>query len=134
MKRKSPVIIAVFALIVLALGYLAYVKIIRPLYQNNKSQNVTLKLNEKTKLSFGKYKGQDKIFAVEMEISGKTDDHFGLTISNNEKVVQNARIKGGDQVSFTFVKDWYKDSIYLNFYPEKGEKGTLDIECRFLGR
>jgi hypothetical protein len=134
MKRKSPVIIIVFTLIALALGYFAYIKIIKPLYQNNKSQNVTIKLDEKTKLSLGKYEDQDKIFAVEMEISGKTDNHFNLTISNNEKIVQNARVKGGDKVSFTFVNDWHKDSIYLDFYPDKDESGTIEIECRFLGR
>ena len=82
MKRKSPVIIIVFSLITLTLGYLAYVKIIKPLYQNNLSQNFEIKLDKDRELGIGKSNSQGKIFAVEMELSGRSDNHFNLAISD----------------------------------------------------
>ena len=133
MKKKSSLITLVIAIIVIVFGIFVYQKYLAPLYANNLGQNATIHLSKDKKVAFGKISGQENIFGIEIEITGKTKSNFGLKISNAESLVHNARIKGGKKVDFVYKVDWYSDSVYFEFETEPFESGVLDVEYRFLG-
>ena len=132
MRKYSALVILIFSVLFIIAGYFVYTGYLRPLYDNNVSQTETINLSQKKELIFHKRDEQNKIFNVEIEINGNTRSNFGLNILDGNKSVHSARIKGGSEVEFTYVNDWYSDSIVLLFEPEAFEEGTLEVECRFL--
>lgn len=132
MKKYSALIILAFSLVFIILGYFAYTGYIKPLYDNNIGQKETINLAKKKSQIFYKKPDQGDVFSVEIEISGATRSNFGLEILDGNRAVHAAKIKGGNDVEFTYVNEWYNDSISFNFQTEAFEDGVLNIECRFL--
>lgn len=133
MKKQSSLIALLIAVLIIVLGYFIYSKYLSHLYANNIGQNFQINLQNTSDLSIGKLKGQENIFGIEFELTGKTASNFGVSISNGEQVIHQARIKGGSEVEFIYKNDWYSDSLFLLIEREPLENGILEIECRFLG-
>lgn len=133
MKKKSSLITLIFAVIIIVAGYFVYQKYLAPLYANNLGQHAQIDLKKNKTTAFGIIPGRENIFGIEIEITGKTSSIFGINIRNQDQIIHNARVKGGDDVEFIYKADWYSDSLYLDFEVEDLETGVLEIECRFLG-
>ena len=131
-KLTYPLFIIAFALI-LTLGILAYRYYIEPLYSQNVGIEKELILDStKKELIIKKRLEQADVFSLELEINGSTKNNFGIRIMDSTQVIQDARVKGGKNSSFTYFGDWYSDSVILEFYPDKSESGKLNISCRFI--
>jgi hypothetical protein len=102
------------------------------MYKQNQDQVKTIELvGVPRAINFAKHRDQGNPFSIELELEGRTKQHFSLIISNPDGPVHTARVKGGN-ASFTYVSDWYSDSVKIELLPEKGEKGKLTVKCRFI--
>lgn len=132
MKKKLPFLSAVVALLFVLISYFAYQVYVRPIYQNNFSQHLTIDLKSSNKIKLIKKHEQDGIFGIEIEITGTSKGNLGMTFNNGQQAIYSAKIKGGD-VGFVYKNDWYTDTVFLLFEKEQYENGKLEISYRFLG-
>ena len=110
----------------------AYRYYLAPVYEQNDDQLKTVVIGgQPKKVEFSKKSSQGDPFSLELEVEGKTKEHFTLILSNPKQAVHTVRIKGGN-VDFSYVNDWYEDKISTEIIPEKGENGKLTLKCRFI--
>jgi hypothetical protein len=125
-----PLLIGGLILIII-LGILAYKSYIKPMYDQNMGIEVSRSITDTTLISFGKKKTQEDVFSVELELTGKTSKNLEIVLSNSEGPVHSALIKGGNP-EFTYVNDWYNDSLFMRIIPKDGENGKVEVTCRFI--
>ena len=131
MKKKSTYTILIVSLLILFIGIYSYQTFLKPFYLNNQNQTQKINLNFNSDLSFWKFKDQKSIYGIEIEIIGRTESIFDLSISNGEQIIHSASIKNGE-IDFVYKNDWYSDSCFLYFKPRENKAGELEINCRFL--
>lgn len=132
MKKRLPILSAVIALLFIVISYFAYQTYVRPMYQNNLSQELTVDLKSLSHITLVKKPEQKGIFGIELEITGTTNANFGMTFNNGEQNIHSAKIKGGD-IDFVYKNDWYTDTLLVTFEKGNSENGKLLINYRFLG-
>ena len=101
------------------------------MYDQNIGIEVSRSITDTTLISFGKKKTQGDVFSVELELAGKTSKNLEIVLSNSEGPVHSARVKGGNP-EFTYVNDWYNDSLFMRIIPKDGENGKVEVTCRFI--
>lgn len=129
-KKRSFIILVVSTLIIVV-AYFAYQSVIGPIYSNNVSQHMDVNFVESKAITLHKKQDQGSIFSIELEILGNTSSNLNLSISNGEKVMYDAKIKGGE-IDFAFKNDWYVDSLVLLISPTEPGENNLNIDYRFL--
>lgn len=130
-QRYYTTITLVVTTLIVVLGIWGYNAIIRPIYLNNKNQTKTIVLEPKTKVAFGKYPEQGKIYGIEIEITGNANSNFDLMLSDGAQNLSAASIKGKD-IDFTYVNNWTADSCFIQMIPRGKVGGKVTIDVRFL--
>lgn len=131
MRNFSFALLIVGLIVIIILGILAYKSYIKPMYDQNIGIEVSRSITDTTLISFGKKKTQGDVFSVELELAGKTSKNLEIILSNSEGPVHSARVKGGNP-EFTYVNDWYNDSLFMKIIPKDGENGKVEVTCRFI--
>jgi len=131
MKRKSTYTVIIVSFLIISVGVYSYQKFLKPFYLNNQNQTKSIDLKLNSNLSFGKTVKQKSIYGIEIEVTGKSNSIFDLSISNGKQTMHSASIKNGE-IDFVYKNDWYSDSCFLLFQPRGDETGELEINCRFL--
>lgn len=130
-KFTFPLFIGALAIII-SLVILAYLYVLNPIYTQNNEHRKSIELKTTNReIVFKKHTNQEEVFSLELEITGQTKHNFTVALSNGKEFVHYARIKG-NKVDFTYVNDWYSDSIIIQVTPEENENGKLDFSCRFI--
>ncbi len=132
MKRKLPVVTLIISVLIIVIGYFAYVKFIRPTYLNNELRTEKIDLSQPEQLTLIKGQQQKNIFSIEIEITGTASGIFDVLVSNPEGLVHSIALKG-KEVDYIYKGDWYSDTCLLDFKPRDNASGKLNIEYRFLG-
>lgn len=118
-------------LVIIGLFVFSYFWFIRPMYLNNLDQNKTVSLKKERTIAFGKYKDQQKVFGIEVEITGHSDSNVDITISDGKKIYHTAAVKG-KEMDFVYKNDWHEDSCFITIIPRGKVGGKAEINCRFL--
>tara|TARA_B110000879_G_scaffold181940_1_gene239600 strand:+ start:238 stop:720 length:483 start_codon:yes stop_codon:yes gene_type:complete len=129
-KYYVPVSLTIAALII-GLGFWGYAAYIRPIYLNNAAQTETIDLKKETNFTFLKHLDQGKVYGIEIEVSGNVKSNFDLIISNGDKEVHAASLKGKN-IQFLYKNNWSTDSCFLSVLPKGEIGGKVTIDCRFL--
>ncbi len=92
---------------------------------------VTIKKEQTVR--FGKYSDQEKVFGIELEITGQAKSNLDIIISDQKGDKHVASVKGKN-LDFTYKNDWYTDSCFITIIPRDEVGGKAEINCRFLAR
>lgn len=132
MKRKNHVRATIIStLIIIGLFIFCYYWFIRPIYLNNWDQSKTISLKKEQTIAFGKYEGQNKVFGIELEMTGNSDSNVDVLISDEKGNRHVASIKGKN-MDFVYKNSWTGDSLFINIVPREAIGGKIEINCRFL--
>lgn len=132
MKKLLTPIVFVSTAIFILLGYVSYVKIIRPIYRNNRTSHENIRLNTTKEITLINKNDQGKVYSIEIEIEGNSSTDLTLIVGENAtSPLQLIQLKKGE-INFDYVNDWYSDSCYLQITPKSPTKDSLDISYRFL--
>lgn len=132
MKSRNHVRATVIStLIIIGLFVFCYYWFIRPIYLNNWDQNKKVSLKKEQTIAFGKYANQNKVFGIELEMTGNSDSNLDILISDEDGNRHAASVKGKN-LDFVYKNSWTGDSIFIQMIPRGASGGNVEINCRFL--
>lgn len=130
-ERKYVRATIISTLVIIGLSVFSYYWFIRPMYLNNLDQEKVVSLKKEQTIAFGKYKDQQKVFGIELEITGHSSSNVDITISDGKNTYHTAAVKG-KKMDFVYKNDWHTDSCYITIIPRGEVGGKAQIHCRFL--
>lgn len=101
------------------------------MYLNNLDQQKSVSIKKESKIAFGKYKNQQKVFGIELEVTGYAASNVDISISDGKKVHHTAAVKG-KKMDFVYKNDWHSDSCFITIVPRGKIGGKASVNCRFL--
>lgn len=130
-ERKMILSTIVSTLVIIGLFVFCYVWYIRPMYLDNLDQEKTVQVKKDQTLRFGKYPDQQKIFGIELEITGSAGSNLDVSIGDSSRTIHQAAVKG-KKVDFVYKSEWHSDSCFIRIEPRGKVSGKLEVHCRFL--
>lgn len=128
---KNFLFLGIGLAIIIVLSILAYTEYIKPMYENNVSQEIQFQNRQEVGLILKKKSEQDKIFSLEFEISPNPSSNYTLRIANTKGVLYEAKVKKG--VEYVYKTDWYEDQCILDYIPDTESNDQVKLSYRFLG-
>lgn len=129
--KKSSLITLVIAVVIIVIGIFAYQSIVQPFLENNISQTIEIDLEETQEIRLGKKTNQEKIFSLEIEITGTSSNNLSIDLLDDNIEMYNAKVKKG-AIDIAIAQDWYSDSVIIVINTKDPEDDKLSIDYRFL--
>lgn len=113
------------------MAYFSYEKYINPILENNKTKTLIISdLRQSESFILTTEQPEEKVFQLELEIKGKSDEIIHLYFGKEKNVfIKDVGLKNGE-IDYTTILDWYNDTAYIKI--DGGNKGELTIDYRFL--
>ncbi len=132
MKRNYTKTTIILSIAIIILGIYMYKQYVSPLYINNEQQSIQIDLAKESSVTLKKNKNQDEIFAIEIEILGKSSSNLNILSKDSVgKIFKEIKLKKGN-IDFIYQNEWYSNTCILEFSSEQVMKGKLKINYRFL--
>jgi len=133
MKKNLTKTTILLVIAIVFLGMYMYKEYISPLYINNNQQTTQIDLAKNDHILLKKATSQGQIFALEIELLGKSTTNLTVISINSEgQAIKEIKLKKGT-IDFIYQNDWYTDDCTLQFSAKEKMKGELKINYRFLG-
>lgn len=130
MKKHASAFTIVMAVVIIALGVLAYFKFIRPVYLFNPTRTLTVDLKHTNLVQLINENEAHTPFGIEIEITAQTNDHLSVLISGKDRVpIHQVQLKKGS-IDYIYKNDWYSDTCLLYF--QSNFDGKINVDYRFL--
>lgn len=129
--KKSSLITLVIAVVIVVIGIFAYQSIVQPFLDNNISQTIEIDLEETQEIRLGKKTNQEKVFSLEIEITGTSSNNLSIDLLDDNIEMYNAKVKKG-AIDIAIAQDWYSDSVIIVINTKDPEYDKLTIDYRFL--
>lgn len=129
--KKSSLITLVIAVVIVVIGIFAYQSIVQPFLDNNISQTIEIDLEETQEIRLGKKTNQEKVFSLEIEITGTSSNNLSIDLLDDNIEMYNAKVKKG-AIDIAIAQDWYSDSVIIVINTKDPEDDKLTIDYRFL--
>lgn len=129
--KKSSLLTLVIAVVIVVIGIFAYQSIVQPFLDNNISQTIEIDVEETQEIRLGKKTNQEKVFSLEIEITGTSSNNLSIDLLDGNIEMYNAIVKKG-AVDIAIAQDWYSDSVIIVINTKDPEDDKLTIDYRFL--
>lgn len=123
----------IMTVIILILGWMAYVYVLQPVYLGSTELEKTIHVDgSPRRIVLVPPKDQEGIYSLEIEFGGRVDDILDISIADHTQIPVVANVKG-PEIDYSFKNDWYNDTCFITVRSRSGKSGTLNIRYRFLG-
>lgn len=129
--KKNTLITILIAILILVVAWYVYTRYFSPTYLGHPGQEVEITLSNPQVLNLTPEAGQEGIYSIEIELTGKSTGIFDVQVNDGKRAVHVISLKGPN-VDHVYKSDWYSDSCTLSIVPRNSTTGNLVLTYRFL--